>query len=219
MGESLILTLRAPDPLQTDAGHARPPPAGAALTRKQKRKLGTRPRRASSPRAAAGWVGRRARVPRPRLVRTFSPTPPGPAAKKRDEAPSGASPTRTSPGGPGGDGPAAGSFPLWRQQVGTHPPTAQTKFGRRGGSHFDALDRVQPQAARSRSPSPARVTCSCLGTAFPSVPRGEKNPQSAETRPRGLLGDAVCALFMIFLKKNSHSLKVFKLLQLFRILF
>lgn len=79
MGESLVLTLLAPNPVQTEVRH----PIPAALRRKQKGKLCTQRLRASSTLGRSpGWgAGRRARAPSPGQ---FAPSPPpDPAAEKR----------------------------------------------------------------------------------------------------------------------------------------
>lgn len=69
MGESLVLTLLAPNPVQTEVRH----PIPAALRRKQKRKLRTQRLRASStPGRSLGGAQGASSVPQ--AVRTFSPS-------------------------------------------------------------------------------------------------------------------------------------------------
>lgn len=105
-------------PLQTEVRHCSPPPAEAVLTRKQKGKLCTQPY-ALPPRAAAAWVGHRARALNPPAVAP-SP-PPRPAAEKRD-ATQRCLAHRDFPGaGPEDDRTPTSSFHSRAQMVGSSP--------------------------------------------------------------------------------------------------
>ncbi|KAL0608633.1 Isoleucine--tRNA ligase, mitochondrial, partial [Plecturocebus cupreus] len=84
VGESLVLTPLAPDPLQTEVRHSHPPPVRAALTRNKKGNLAPN-LCALPPRAATTWVGRQGASSVPPAVGTF-PLPRYPTAEKRDQA-------------------------------------------------------------------------------------------------------------------------------------